>query len=230
MQSTLRARPESQGSGPDTAVVATQASARRGWFSGLFRLGPKASPKDVIVPEANPLLAFPSETGPRPESVPIAEVRKRPAPAPRPSTPGRSKLLRSALIVAVIIALPSLGVLATRRFSILQFTAGEPKPGNLTIDTRPAGSDVLIDGARRGATPLTLALAPGAHTITIRSGADERVVPLTIAAGAERVAVTSDPKLVRFWENLRPGFDVFERARTLPRVAVEKDGSYRVDR
>ena len=37
----------------------------------------------------------------------------------------------------------------------------------------------------RGVTPLTLALEPGAHTITVRSGGDERVVPLTIAAGAE---------------------------------------------
>ena len=44
---------------------------------------------------------------------------------------------------------------------------------------------MVIDGERRGATPLKLALAPGAHTVTIRSGSDERVVPLTIAAGAD---------------------------------------------
>jgi hypothetical protein len=171
MQSTLRARPESQASGPETTVIASQAPARRGWLSGLFRLRPKASPKDAVFPEANPLLAFPSETGPRPESLPIAEGRKKPAPAPRPATPGRAKFLRSALIVAVIIALPSLGVLATRRFSILQFTASEPRPGNLTIDTRPAGSEVLIDGAAAARRPLTLALTPGAHTITIRAAA-----------------------------------------------------------
>lgn len=40
----------------------------------------------------------------------------------------------------------------------------------------------------------------------------------------------SDPALVRFWENLRPGFEAFERTRNVPRIAVEKDGSYRVDR
>ena len=34
-------------------------------------------------------------------------------------------------------------------------------------------------------TPLTLSLAPGAHTVVVRSGRDERVVPLTIAAGAD---------------------------------------------
>ena len=34
-------------------------------------------------------------------------------------------------------------------------------------------------------TPITLSLAPGGHVITVRSGGDERVVPLTIAAGSD---------------------------------------------
>jgi serine/threonine-protein kinase len=89
------------------------------------------------------------------------------------------------VIVLLVIALPSLGVLAIRRFPLPWFTAGAPRTGNLTIATRPAGSEVLIDGERRGATPLTLALAPGAHTITIRNASEERVVPLTIASGAD---------------------------------------------
>jgi hypothetical protein len=184
MQSTLRARPESPASGHETSLVAAPPAARRGWFSGFSRLfGAKVSPRDLPLPEANPLLAFPSETGPRVESVPILDARKK--AAPRPTATGRPKLLRPILIVLAIVALPSLGVLATRRFTILQFTAKEPKPGNLTIDTRPAGSEVLIDGQSRGATPLTLAIAPGSHTITIRNGGDERVVPLTMAAGAD---------------------------------------------
>jgi serine/threonine-protein kinase len=87
--------------------------------------------------------------------------------------------------VIVAIAVPSLGVLAVRRFPMSQFAAAERRTGNLTIDTRPAGSQVLIDGQGRGVTPLTLALEPGAHTITVRNAGDERVVPLTIAAGAE---------------------------------------------
>src|SRR6185295_7390557 len=119
----------------------------------------------------------------RGESVPIAPTgdagRK---PALRPAAPWRPNLVRLAIIVLIIVGLPSLGVLAVRRFPSLRFTVGEPRPGSLTIATRPAGSEVLIDGERRGATPLTLALTPGPHTITIRSGGDERVVPLTIAA------------------------------------------------
>ncbi|EDY16012.1 protein of unknown function DUF949 [Chthoniobacter flavus Ellin428] len=36
------------------------------------------------------------------------------------------------------------------------------------------------------------------------------------------------PELAVFWTQLRPGFEFFERHRTLPTVAVEKDGRYRV--
>jgi hypothetical protein len=184
MQSPLRARHELPASGPATAVVAGPTPGKRGWFTGLFRLfGSKPSVQSVPAPDINPLLAFPSETIPRPESAPIADAVKR--PALKPAAPRRSTLVRSMLIVVVAVTLPSLGVLAIRRLPIPQFTARPPQAGNLTIATRPAGSEVLINGERRGVTPLTLALAPGAHTITIRSGIDERVVPLTIAAGAE---------------------------------------------
>ena len=89
------------------------------------------------------------------------------------------------LIVGAIVVLAGLGVLAIRAFPVLPVTAEEPRTGNLTINTRPGESEVLVDGERRGTTPLTLALAPGAHTITVRNGSDERVVPLTIAAASE---------------------------------------------
>jgi hypothetical protein len=78
----------------------------------------------------------------------------------------------------------TLGVVALRRFPI-QPAAAQPRPARLTIDTRPANLEVTIDGGTRGTTPLTVSLAPGAHTVTIRNGAEERVVPLTLAAGAE---------------------------------------------
>src|SRR5262249_59739267 len=45
--------------------------------------------------------------------------------------------------------------------------------------------DVVVDGERRGTTRLTLALPAGTHTITIQSDGDTRVVPLTLAAGAD---------------------------------------------
>ena len=70
-------------------------------------------------------------------------------------------------------------------------------------------------------TPLTLSLTPGAHTIAVRSGSDERVVPLTIAAGADvthyfemkagepaalfgRVSIATDPSGARVSLDGRP--------------------------
>jgi hypothetical protein len=184
MQSPLRARRESPASDPETVVAAGQASAKNGWFPGLFRLfGSKPAGQPVADPGANPLLAFPSEAGSRPDALPAADVRKK--PVRRPSAPGRQKLVRTSLIVLALVAVPIFGLLAIRRFPIPQFTTGTPQTGRLTIDTRPVGAEVLIDGARHGVTPLTLALTPGAHTITIRNESDQRVVPLTIAAGAD---------------------------------------------
>ena len=94
-------------------------------------------------------------------------------------------LTRRALIVGAIVIVSGLTVLALRRFPIASFSAPAPRSATLTVDTRPAGSDVIVDGERRGVTPLKLELSPGPHTITIRNGSDERVVPLTLAAGAE---------------------------------------------
>jgi PEGA domain len=187
MQSSLRARRESPASRTDTTVVAGRASGKRSWIPDLSRLfGSKAAVQNDPGLDANPLLAFPSETVPRGESVPMDPIGDSPKkPALRPAPPWRPNLVRLAIIVVIIVGLPSLGVLAVRRLPSLRFTIGEPRPGSLTIATRPVGSEVLIDGERRGATPLTLALTPGPHTITIRSGGDERVVPLTIAAGAD---------------------------------------------
>src|SRR5262249_22706419 len=57
--------------------------------------------------------------------------------------------------------------------------------GQLTIETRPANLEILLDGKHGGMTPLTLTVVPGLHSVTIRNGSEERVVPVTIAAGAD---------------------------------------------
>ncbi len=74
---------------------------------------------------------------------------------------------------------------------------------------------MALEAGNRAAVPI--------HIFPARmSGAawEEFVAPFRVSA----------PALVSFWETLRPGFEVFERTRRLPPIAVEKDGSYRVDR
>jgi hypothetical protein len=182
MPSYLRARRESAVSGTETAVVAGRRSANRPWFGGLFgRFGVRPSGQTVAHPGGNALFAFPLE-GALPDPIVIADVAT--VPAPGLSQPASPRLARLILLAAVIVLLPTLALIVIRRVPVSR-TTEQPQTGNLTINTRPAISEVLVDGERRGMTPLTLSMKPGAHTITVRTGSEERVVPLVIAAGAD---------------------------------------------
>jgi hypothetical protein len=190
MQSSPRAR-EPRIEGQETAELNDPAPVREErWYSGLVRLlGGNSAPQkigDANAANPNALLAFPSEAISRPEAAPITDAAKRTAQrAATPATPATvsPKLVRIALIISAVAVVAAIGAVAFR--PLLQMTAKEPRPGNLTINTRPIDAEVLIDGTRRGTTPLTLSLTPGTHTITVRSAGDERIVPLTIASGAE---------------------------------------------
>ena len=57
--------------------------------------------------------------------------------------------------------------------------------GTMTVNTDPPGAEVEVDGATRGQSPLSLALAAGAHTLIIRGHGESRTIPITITAGAE---------------------------------------------
>jgi len=194
---------------------------------------PRPSPATVPDSTPNALLVFPSEAPSRSQSAPIvneAAPRSQSAPlgnparsrshsAPSPNVAERvarkssallaPRLVRPLLVVAAVLVVATLAALAIRRVSVSRSGGAAPQAGRLTIDTRPAAAEVLIDGERRGLTPLTLSLSPGAHSIAVRNGRDERVVPLTIAAGADvtqyfdmktepavvsgRVSITTDP-------------------------------------
>jgi eukaryotic-like serine/threonine-protein kinase len=193
MQSSPRAAREKRTEGQETAELKGQAPVlEERWYSGLVRLfGGKSAPQktgDANAANPNALLAFPSEAISRPEGTSIADAAKRAAQkAATPAAPATvsPKLVRVALVISAVAIVAAIGAVAFQRYPLLQTTAKEPRPGNLTINTRPIDAEVLIDGTRRGTTPLTLSLTPGTHTITVRNAGDERIVPLTIASGAE---------------------------------------------
>ena len=193
MQLSRRAARDSRIEGRETPELRAQGGqlSERRWYTGLVRFfGGNAAPQKTgdAGTNANALLAFPSEAVSRHEPAPIADVAKRSAPKvakPANAVTPTPKLLHAIAIVGGVAVLAGLGALAIQRYPILQVNAREPRLGNLTINTRPNDAEVLIDGTRRGTTPLTLALTPGTHTVTVRSAGDERVVPLTIASGAE---------------------------------------------
>jgi hypothetical protein len=60
-----------------------------------------------------------------------------------------------------------------------------PEFGNLAVTTIPAGAAIRVDGIDRGKTPVTMPLQPGAHTMVLRQGNDEKTVPVKVAAGEQ---------------------------------------------
>jgi PEGA domain-containing protein len=188
MASTARDREESTSVSTAATVVDGPREPKRRWFGtvgAMLRL--RASTQRSTESDANELFAFPSESagttrrgtassagGPR-----AAQV----APIPKPAFKSIKAIAVSGVLIAAVVVGSAFFWL--RGLPLTALRAEAPRTGRVTLETQPAGSEVVVDGEPRGTTPLTLALAPGAHTIAIRHGHDERVVPLTIAAGAE---------------------------------------------
>lgn len=59
-----------------------------------------------------------------------------------------------------------------------------PSSGHASLNSRPDGAVVLIDGVVRGTTPLELDLNPGVHDVLFRTDSGERRLALTVESGA----------------------------------------------
>jgi hypothetical protein len=157
----------------------SEAAAPRSSWSGrlLRRLSSKTGLKAAAV-ERDPLLAFASER-PVEDSVSAAAA----APLQKPRSSARLRVVLASAVVILAAAAP----FALARIELLRANAAASQPGRLTIVTHPDGATVMVDGQSRGMTPLTLSVNPGSHTVSIRSGINERVLPVTVTAGAEIV-------------------------------------------
>jgi hypothetical protein len=101
------------------------------------------------------------------------------------------------------------GVIVTIALSGGAFTTGRVRsskpsptvPGKLTLETRPAGVEVAVDGEARGRTPLTVTLPPGPHQVGLTRGTDVRSVPVTLGSGADVTHyfefTTPEPAVIR---------------------------------
>src|SRR2546422_588228 len=96
----------------------------------------------------------------------------------------RSWLGPVLLVLGAIVVVASIGTIAADQLHLLRIQGLAVKDARVTIETRPPAAQVLIDGQPRGTTPIVLLMKPGAHTMMLRSGLEERVVTLSVAAGA----------------------------------------------
>ncbi len=114
-----------------------------------------------------------------PHARPAREPRLRTlisSPLPEDWTPRLWIGAATALAVIVGIVLVMAGVSPWSR---------RPSTGSFSIDTRPAGAAVTIDGTPRGVTPLALDLTAGDHVVEVVAENDRRKIPVTIRAGSE---------------------------------------------
>jgi hypothetical protein len=98
---------------------------------------------------------------------------------------GAAASLTASLLVAAVLVLSAVVAFIAVRAWFAPVRAAVVIPARLSVDTVPAGADVLVDGRPHGKTPATFAVDPGAHTLMVRANGAERVVPLTLAAGAQ---------------------------------------------
>jgi PEGA domain len=183
MASTARDRRGSASVPRDTGPIAEPLDATPRWLSGVAALFRPAAERHRAAESAtNELLAFPSESTLRHEPPAHADAPTSTSPA----LPARSTRRTAALAVVIVAGIAvGVGLVTLRGVGLPSLADAAPRTGRLTIETQPAAAEVLVDGVRRGTTPLTLAVDAGPHRVTIRGDGDARVVPLTIAAGAD---------------------------------------------
>jgi hypothetical protein len=100
-----------------------------------------------------------------------------------PSPRSRRRGLYSGVALLGFVAVILVALIASR-FSVQPVVAG-PESASLSIDSAPTGAEVYVNGLPQGVTPLTLSLPAGPHIVELRGRGTPRVLPLTLAAGAQ---------------------------------------------
>jgi len=152
----------------------------------------RRAPSRARLAEQDPLLAFDSESTASPRRAdPLTRSEQWPTVDYRP----RTRTWVPVAGVAAIIALA--GVAGWPRLRGSDVKGSPPSTGRLTVDTRPSGADVMIDGERRGTAPVSLSLPAGSHTLIVRGVGDERTLTVQIAANSaltEHIELTTREK------------------------------------
>ena len=181
--SSSSTRAAASSSSTSTRTAAPQADAHE----AASTWGPKSE-----TARATETPARPNASSRASKEISFADVKTEPSMEPYATEDGhyvgaekpaasRRKLPMAAAAIA-LLALAGAGVPAARRF----FAApAAPAEGMLNVSTNPPGAVLFVDGVERGATPVTVSLKPGPHALEVRGNGAPRLMPVTIAAGAQ---------------------------------------------
>lgn len=170
----------------DTPAPTAMANDIAGLFAAVDGL-PREESQAAAVARHEPDPPFEAEgllSDAAPAPVP-ADVREAllPTPADWNLPPGRSAAPRWRLMaIAAAVVMLLAGGLTARL--LLPSATDASEMATLTVDSSPAGLQVLLDGAEHGVTPARLSVTPGEHLLEVRGAGTARIVPLTLASGA----------------------------------------------
>lgn len=99
----------------------------------------------------------------------------------------RSRLVHAILFVGIGLVALAVVIMAVPRLRDRTRTTPAARDATVRIESAPSGAHVWSGGRELGLTPLSLALPPGPHAITLEHGGVSRVLSLSVAAGADVV-------------------------------------------
>jgi PEGA domain len=146
------------------------SSHPKDWASSDFTDVP-----DGLEAFSSELEAFSSEEVSRPVVPPEADAPQQPVVRARIRVPA------GPLWTAVLILVAGIAAVGGWQF---QRQSAPATTGSLTIDTTPAGADVLLAGKRAGRTPFAATLAVGAYDVQVSLDGQKRDLAVKMAAGA----------------------------------------------
>jgi hypothetical protein len=101
------------------------------------------------------------------------------------ATDAPSERRRKSLLLTTVLVVTAAGSFIVTRALFTHVRAAALIPAQLSVDTQPAGAELLIDGQPRGTTPATFSIDPGSHALVVRTAGEQRRVKLALAAGAQ---------------------------------------------
>ena len=137
--------------------------------------------EDVSARFGTAVVEEPSQTAvERPPSVRAAREprQKPPAPVSRRRRVGWGQAAIAALVLVGLAEIVTIGWRMLARPS-------EADSGALTVTSKPAGAQFLVDGEPVGVTPATVRVPEGLHALEIRSGGPTQVMALRIDKGRD---------------------------------------------
>jgi hypothetical protein len=95
----------------------------------------------------------------------------------------RRRLMAGVSLGVFAIVLITAGVYWKDRWQLPAAAAG----GSLRIESDPAGSEVRLNGAAKGTTPLSLSVPAGSYSLTVQHGSNIKELPVSVTNGATTV-------------------------------------------